>query len=102
MLRLQVNVWLYMHRHCSVDNSYCVKLILVDNTLFHIIHTIHRFKSSDRLKKDHMSWNIFYNVYVWKLIHVCYFFTISLTLGETVTAAKFEDLVAYFPDFMVR
>ena len=33
---------------------------------------------------------IFGNVHVWKLIHVCYFFTISLTLEEAVTAAEFK------------
>ena len=53
-----------------------------------IIHHIHRFKSSDWLKKGHMTWIIFDNVHVWKLIHVL-FFTISLTLKEAVTAAEF-------------
>ena len=38
-----------------------------------IIHRIHRFKSSDWLKEGHMTWIIFDNVHVWKLIHVCYF-----------------------------
>ena len=43
---------------------------------------IHRFKSSDWLKEGYMTWIIFDNVHVWKLTHVCYFFTISLTLEE--------------------
>ena len=38
----------------------------------HIIHPIHRFKSCDWLKEGHMTWIIFDNVRVWKLIHVCY------------------------------
>ena len=50
---------------------------------------MHRFKSSDWLKKGHMTWISFHNVHVRKLIHVCQFFTISLTLGESVTAAVF-------------
>ena len=40
-----------------------------------------------------MTWIIFDNVHVWKLIHVCYFLlynTISRTLEETVTAAEIE------------
>ena len=53
------------------------------------IHPIHRLKSSDWLREGHMTWIIFDNVHVWKLIHVCYFFTISLTLEEAVTAAEF-------------
>ena len=40
--------------------------------LFDVIHPIHRCKSSDWLK-GHMTWIIFDNVHVWKLIHVCYF-----------------------------
>ena len=36
-----------------------------------IIHPINRFKSSDWLKEGHMTWIIFDNVHVWKLIHVC-------------------------------
>ena len=55
------------------------------------IHPINRSKSSDWLKEGYMTWIIPDNVHVWKLIHVCYvlFFTISLTLEEAVTAAKF-------------
>ena len=34
-------------------------------------HPIHRFKSPDWLKEGHMTWIIFDNVHVWKLIHVC-------------------------------
>ena len=30
-------------------------------------------KLSDWLKESHMTWIIFDNVHVWKLIHVCYF-----------------------------
>ena len=41
--------------------------------LWHVIHPIHRFQSSDWLKEGHMTWIIFDNVHVWKLIHVCYF-----------------------------
>ena len=52
------------------------------------IHPIHRFTSSDWIKEGHMTWIIFDNVHVWKLIHVL-FFTISLTLEEAVTAAEF-------------
>ena len=37
-----------------------------------IIHSIHRFKSSDWIKEGHMTWIIFDNVHVWKLVHVCY------------------------------
>ena len=36
-----------------------------------------------------MTWIIFDNVHVWKLIHNVLFFTISLTLEEAVTAAEF-------------
>ena len=36
-----------------------------------VIHTIHRFKSSDWLKEGHLKWIIFDNVHIWKLIHVC-------------------------------
>ena len=53
------------------------------------MHPIHRFKSSDLLKEGHMTWIIFDNVHDWKLIHVCYFLFISLTLEEAVTAAEF-------------
>ena len=35
------------------------------------IHPIHRFKSSHWLKEGHMTWIIFDNVHVWKLIDVC-------------------------------
>ena len=41
--------------------------------MFYIINTIHRFKSSDWLKEGHMTYIIFDNVHVWKLIHVYYF-----------------------------
>ena len=41
-------------------------------TITMIIHPIHTFKSSNWLKEDHMTWIIFDNVHVWKLIHVCY------------------------------
>ena len=54
----------------------------------YIIHPIRRFKSSDSLKEGHMTWIIFDNFHVLKLIHVL-FFTISLTLKEAVTAAEF-------------
>ena len=58
-----------------------------------IIHPIHRFKSSDWLKKkDHLTWIIFNDV------HVCYpcvlFFTISLTLKETVIVAAAASVVS--------
>ena len=33
---------------------------------------IHKLKSSDWLKEGHMTWIIFDNVHVWKLIHVYY------------------------------
>ena len=52
-----------------------------------ILHPIHWFELSDWLKDGHMTWTIFDNVCVWKLIHVCYFFIISLTLDEAATAA---------------
>ena len=39
-----------------------------------IIHHIHRFKSSDWLKEGHMTWIIFDNVHVWKLIHCVSFY----------------------------
>ena len=39
-----------------------------------IIHRIHRFKSSDWLKEGHMTWIIFDNVHVWKLIRVLFFY----------------------------
>ena len=38
-----------------------------------IIHPVHRFKLSDWLKEGHLTWTIFDDVHVWKLIHVCYF-----------------------------
>ena len=41
--------------------------------IVHFIHPIHRFKSSDWIKEGHMTWIIFDNVRVWKLIHMCYF-----------------------------
>ena len=41
-------------------------------SLFGVIHPIHRLKLSDWLKEGHMTWIIFDNVHVWKLIHVCY------------------------------
>ena len=50
-----------------------------------IIHSIHRFKSSDWLKDGHMTWAIFDNVNVWKLIHECYFL---LFVQEAVTVAE--------------
>ena len=44
------------------------------NSLMNNIHPIHRFKWFDWLKKEsHMTWIIFNNVHVCKLIHVCYF-----------------------------
>ena len=56
---------------CSqvLDGGYEDKSVL----LFSIIHPIHGFKSSDLLKEDHMTWIIFDNVHVWKLIHGRYF-----------------------------
>ena len=45
--------------------------ILLTTLLSIVIHPIHRFKSSDWLKEGHMTWIIFDNVHVWKLIHVC-------------------------------
>ena len=42
-----------------------------EEAYFFFIHPIHRFKSSDWLKEGHMTWIIFNNVHVWKLIHVC-------------------------------
>ena len=54
-----------------------------------IIHPIYGFKSSDWLKEGHVTWIIFDNVHVWKLIHVCYFLLFSRTLEEAVTAAEF-------------
>ena len=50
---------------------FCVKRGVSMRVIFTIIHTIHRFKSSDWLKEGHMTWVIFDNVHVWKLIHVC-------------------------------
>ena len=44
-----------------------------------------------------MTWIIFDNVHVWKLIHVFLFFTISLTLEEAVTAAEFGTRWPTFP-----
>ena len=41
------------------------------NESFIFIHPIHRFKSSDWLKEDHMTWISFDNVHAGKLIHVC-------------------------------
>ena len=49
-----------------------------------------------------MTWIIFDNVHVWKLIHVCYFFTISLTLEEAASADEFGTRQPFFPDFTVR
>ena len=57
-----------------------------DKHLFTIKHPIHRFKVSNWFKEGHMTWIIFNNVNVWKLIHVCYLvFYISLTLEEAGT-----------------
>ena len=44
---------------------------IINFGIYTIIHPIHRFKSSDWLKEGHMTWIIFDNVHVWKLIHVC-------------------------------
>ena len=33
------------------------------------IHLIHKLKLPDWLKKHHMTWIIFNNVHVWKLMH---------------------------------
>ena len=81
-----------------------------------VIHPIHRFKSPDWLKEGHMTWISFDNVHVRKLIHVCYtlseatlskygqfiylfiylLFTISMTLGEAVTAAEFGTFMVQY------
>ena len=64
-----------------------------NNTGFSIIYTPHyRFKLSDWLKEGHMTWIIFDNVHVWKLIQaICvnfYYFPDSKK-QLAVTAAEF-------------
>ena len=61
-------------------------IVDLEHTLYQFIHPIHRFKSSDWLKEGLMTWSIFDNLHVWKLIHVCQF---SQSLEEAVTAAEF-------------
>ena len=53
---------------------------------------IHRFKSSDWLKECHMTWIIFDNFNVWKLIHACYFLLfpwLSKKLPQLLSPAEF-------------
>ena len=54
-----------------------------------VIHPLHRFKSSDWLKEGHMTWIIFQQCSCLETSPCVLFFTISLTLKEAITAAKF-------------
>ena len=57
--------------------------------LYIIIHSIHRFKSSDWLKEGHMTWIIFEQCSCLETNPCVLVFTISLTVKEAVTAAEF-------------
>ena len=67
----------------------------------HIIHPIHRFKSSDWLRGGHMTWIIFNNVNVWKLIHVCYSKYYFPNSQRSCHSCRLWNSIAYFPDFTV-
>ena len=67
----------------------------------HIIHLIRRFKSSDWLKEGHMTWIIFDNVHVWKLIHVCYLFFYFPDSQRRCHSCRIWNSIAYFPDFTI-
>ena len=67
---------------------------------YHFI--IQRFESSDWSKEGHMTWIIFDNVYVWKLIHVSYFFYYFPNSRRNCHICRICKSIACFPDFTVR
>ena len=58
--------------------------------IYDVIHFIHRIKSSDWLKEGHMTWIIFDNVHVWKLIHVRYFLLFPWLLKKLAQLPNLE------------
>ena len=70
--------------------------------IIRFIHPIHRFKSSDWFEKGHMTWIIFDNDHVWKLIHVCVIFYYFPDSRRRCHSCRIWNSIAYFPDFTFR